>query len=102
MRACRADLSSQLRLTGEIQPVTRTTRVQLVPKIRPQIRVIVFRLPGTTPQLTGDRGTMHPEAARDLCPGQATIKPLLDLDSVFKTQMTVMCGQGSATLRLSA
>lgn len=77
-------------------------RIQPVPQIRAQIRMIMLGLPGTAPQLTGDRGTMHPHAASDLGTRDPPIMQVLDLDSILNGQVTVMCGQGSATLRLSA
>lgn len=91
MRSLLATVRTQLSLPGQLQPLTRPARVQLVPQIRAQMRMITLWRPGTTPQLTGDCGSMHPHTARDLRPRQATIKPPLDLDSVFKSQMAVLC-----------
>lgn len=61
--------------------------------------MIVFGLPGTTGNLAADGGAIHTDPAGDLCVRVAQIEELLDLDTVCKGEVAVMCGQGSAALQ---
>lgn len=99
MRACSTIIGLSLCLTGEVEPIMRATRIKPVPQIRAQIRVIMLGLPRPAPELSRDRGPMHPQTASNLGSSNAQAKQLLDLDPISQRQMSVMCGQGSATLR---
>ena len=102
MRPLLALVGLQLRLPSQIQTLMPATRVQLVPQIRAQVRVIMLGLPRTPPDLPRDRGRVHPDPTRDLRLADVLLQKLLDLHPVSQAQMSVMCGQGSATLRSSA
>lgn len=61
--------------------------------------MIVLGLPRTAGELPGNRGTVHPNTARNLRFTLAPLDKCLDLDPVIDCQMSVMCWQGSATLQ---
>jgi hypothetical protein len=44
-----------------------------------------------------DRGPVHPDPASDLRLARALLVKFPNLDPVINNQMSVMCGQGSAT-----
>ena len=87
-------------MTGKIELVVSVSSIELVPKVRAQIRVVAFWLPRVPAELSADRGSVYPEPARDLRVTLALFAADLDLDAVVKGQVTVVCGQGSAALRL--
>lgn len=98
MRPRRTRVRLQLRLPGQIQAFMRVSRVELVPQIRAQVRVVLLRLPGPAMQLPTDRGAVHSESSGDFSAAVLLLVELLNLYPVFNPQMTVMCTQGSATL----
>lgn len=99
MRASNPGISMELCLASEIDPVVGAFGVEFVPQIRAHVRVVAFRLPGTMADLSTDRGSVTSESSGDLGLRDTAIDEFLDLDSVVKGEVAVMCGQGSAALR---
>jgi len=76
------------------------SRIELVPQLGAEVRVVTLGLPGAPRELACDRGAVYSEAASDLRSWDAEIGQAFYLDSVIKGQVAVVCRQGSATLRV--
>ena len=81
----------------QIQAFVGAASIQPVPQMRAQVRMILLGLPRPTGHLPSDRGTVHPDTTGDLRLTGPLLVQRLDLDPVIERQMSVMCGQGSAT-----
>ena len=97
VRSGAASACLRVGLMAQIQAISGPTGIQTVAQIRAQVRMIVLGLPSTTSELPGNRGTVHPDPARDLGFTLAPFEKCLDLDTVIDCPMSVMCCQGSAT-----
>jgi len=87
-----------VRLRPHIHSLMGTAGIQPVPHMGAQIRVITLGLPRATANLPGDGRSVNPDPAGNLRLARPVLKKVLNLDSVSKRQMSILCVQGSATL----